>query len=108
VTGQDKYRRAYQQLHTDYLYNPEQTLRYDPLNPFIWTQSAFKWSMWIPWLCQRAPNAKFYQFLFPQFVTWYTTMLNNALPRGWATTMTTATPPFIPSPIRGNGSTSRS
>jgi len=60
---------------------PEQTLRYDPQNPFVWTQSAFKWSMWIPWLCQHAPNAKYYQLLFPQIVDLVHDDLNQ-LPAG--------------------------
>lgn len=82
VTGETSYLKAYEQLHTQYLYNPDHYLRNDKLRPIVYYQSAFKWSMWIPWLCEHAPNAHFYQLLFPDFVAWYTTLLHNTLPEG--------------------------
>jgi hypothetical protein len=81
VTANSKYLKAYERLHQDYLYNPDHYLRFG--RPVVYYQSAFKWSTWVPWLCEHAPNANFYRVIFGQMTEWYTTLLNNCLPSGF-------------------------
>jgi hypothetical protein len=81
VTGKPSYLKWYERLHQDYICNPEHYLKHGG-RAIVYYQHAFKWSTWIPWLCKHAPNADFYDRLFPQFVEWYTTLLTNCLPSG--------------------------
>lgn len=92
VTGNGKYMRAYERLHQDFMYNPDYFLGAYEMpyiesipakeDRFLWIHNALRWTMWIPWLRQHAPNTRYYEFLFDEFLEFNTRLLRNTLPRG--------------------------
>jgi hypothetical protein len=55
---------AYDRLHQDYLYNPDHYLRFGG-RPIVYYQSAFKWSTWVPWLCEHRAQRQLLPKPFP-------------------------------------------
>jgi hypothetical protein len=54
----------------------------DPDDRLMWFHAAFRWSAWVAWLSQHAPNARYYGSLFEEFTEWNTRLLNHTLPSG--------------------------